>query len=170
MIRCYYTKETIDRVAKARRYRAIGCGSLFCGLPVLLMILKLIEEINNNPGVLFHDRVLFLLGIIVAWVGGCYFFHWQLCKIERTTLKHAGDEITLDDNEIRLVKSDGTRITFPRDGLKIFQASPYVAGSMSFRIRNPTISHWDEIILTSHMENAKELVETIQPGSWDEGE
>ena len=111
--------------------------------------------------------VLFVPAFGVVWVGAWYFFHWLLRTIEKTTLKHAGDEITLDDNEIRLVKADGTQITFPRDGLKI--RSPYYAsGCQIFRTSTSRFVSFHEIVLTSDTENAQELVETIQPGSWDE--
>jgi uncharacterized protein YjeT (DUF2065 family) len=168
MIHCYYTKETLDRVAKSGRYRAIGCGVVLVGVPVFLMIRSLIDEINQN-GFVLSDNVLFLSGIIIVWIGGWSFFHRLHCNIEKTTLEHAEDEITLDDNEIRLVKVDGTQITLPREGLKVIPISYYVAGNMSFKIWNPKISQ-DEIVLTSDMENVKELVETIQPGTWYEGE
>jgi len=122
MIRCHYTKETIDTVSKAGRYRAIGCGGLWCGLPALPLIAMTIQD----PAIwLLPRNVLFVLAFGVVWIGAAYFFHWLLCNIEKTTLKHAGDEITLDDDEIRLVKADGTQITFPREGLKI--RSPYYA-------------------------------------------
>jgi len=164
MIQCYYTKETLGIVAKSGRYRAIGCGSVWWGLPVLLFTIELIR----NPGFLFRNA-LFLLIWCIGWFGISYLFHWLLCNIEKTTLQHAGDEITLDDNEIRLVKSDGTQITLPRQGLTI--RSPYYAcGNQIFKIRNSRFTSSPEIVLTSDMENAKELVETIQPGSWDEGE
>ena len=165
MIRCYYTKETIDTVSKARRYRAIGCGGFWYGLPALALIVQTIQA----PAIWLQPRdVLFLLAFGVAWVGAGYFFHWLLCNIEKTTLEHAGDEITLDDAEIRLVKADGVQITFPREGLKI--RSPYYAcGRQIFRISTAQFASIHEIVLTSDMENAKELVETIQPGSWDEG-
>ena len=166
MIRCYYTKETLDRVAKSGRYRAIGGGGVWYGLPALVLIVKTIQDpaIWIQP----HD-VLFLLAFGVGWVGAGYFFHWLLCNIEKTTLKHAGDEITLDDDEFRLVKADGTQITLPRKGLRI--RSPYYAnGRQIFRISTSQFASFHEIVLTSDMENARELVETIQPGSWDEGE
>lgn len=167
MIRCYYTEETLNRVTKARRYRAMGCGGFLYGWVVLVLIGITIQ----NPAIWFrfHD-VVFLLGCVGGYCGMVFFFHRLLCNIEKTTLVHAGDEITLDDNEIRLVKVYGTQMTLPREGLKVIKASPYVAGNMSFNIRNPEWSKWDEIVLTIDMENAKELVETIQPGTWEEGE
>jgi len=164
MIHCYYTQETLNRVAKSGRYRAIGCGGCVCGFVTLLLIVATVQ----NPAIWWQvPDVLLLSGCIVGLVGMTYLFHWMLLNIERTTLKHAGDEITLDDNEIRLVCVTGTEIILPRKGLKIY--SPYyVAGSMIFTITNPKESD-DKIVLTSHMENARELIETIKPGSWYEG-
>jgi len=166
MIRCYYSKETIDRVAEAGRYRAIGCGGLWCGWYALVLI----GISMQNPVLWFRWRAtLVILALSVLWIGGGYFFHWLLRNIEKTTLKHAGDKITLDDDEIRLDKSDGTQITLPRKELKI--RSPYYAcGRQIFRIISSQFTPSPEIVLTSDMENARELVETIQPGSWDEGE
>jgi len=166
MIRCYYTKETIDAVSKSGRYRAIGCGGFIYGFAALALIGITIQD----PLCWFRLRdVLFLLCWTFLFCGGVYFFHWLICNIEKTTLKHAGDEITLDKAEIRLVKADGTQVALPRKGLKI--RSPYYAvGRQIFRISNLRLDSSPEIVLTSDMENAKELVETIQPGSWDEGE
>jgi hypothetical protein len=165
MIKCYYTKETLDRVAKSGRYRAIGCGGFLYGWFILALIVITVQD----PALWLRVRdALFVSGCAVFWFGILYFFHRLLLNIERTTLKHAGDEITLDDDEIRLVSADGTKITLPRYGLKIYY--PYYAtGSMIFTITNPGISK-DKIVLTSNMENARELIETIKPGSWDEGD
>jgi len=41
---------------------------------------------------------------------------------------------------------------------------------MIFKIKNSQLASSSEIVLTSVMENTRELVETIQPGSWDTGE
>ena len=159
MIRCYYSKETIDRTAKAWLYRLLFWGSWWCGIPVLLMI----RDFLYNPDC---DAVLLLIGGYL-WVGMWCFFHCLLLNSEKTTLEHAGDVITLDDNEIRLVEADGAQITLPRNGLRV-QGGYYAAGNVTYRIWNPKHSQ-DKIVLTSTMENAKELVETIRPGAWDTG-
>ena len=83
-------------------------------------------------------------------------------------MEHASDVITLDDDEIRLVKEGETQITLPRKGLKI-RSFYYASGSQVFKISSLRFATSQEIVLTSDMENARELVETIQPGSWDEG-
>jgi len=48
------------------------------------------------------------------------------------------------------------------------QGGYYAAGSVIYTIWNPKISE-DKIVLTTNMENAKELVEAIRPGAWDTG-
>lgn len=163
MIRCHYTPETIEKAAKEGRNRAIGCGGLLWGLPAW----ALFEMTRHEPSLWFRfPDALFLWIWAGGWYGLSYFFHWAFLNIEKTTLRHAGDEITLDDNEIRLVKADGTQVTLPRDGLTCHSPFPYAAGNQIFKIRNLQIISSPEIELTSDMENAKELVETIQPGAW----
>jgi|GEM_PF-1996913 len=166
MIRCHYTQETLDTVAKAGRRRAIGCGGFWYGVMLFGLIAAAIQE----PGVWFRAP-LFLLGFTVFWCGMGYFFHRLLCNIEKTTLQHAGDEITLDDNEIQLVAADGTQITLPREGLRV-QGGYYAAGSVIYTIWNPKFSKdkKDKIVLTTYIENAEELVKTIRPGAWDTGD
>ena len=110
-----------------------------------------------------------VLGLLVAYgfVGGFLFWwHRSILRVEKMTLLHADDEITLDDDKIRLVKADGTQTTLPRKDLKI-QRPYYADGRQIFTIGNPQLDYLSQIILTSDMENAKELVETIQPGTWD---
>jgi len=165
MIRCHYTQKTINTVAKAGRYRAIGCGGAWVGVMLFALVAMTIKE----PGVWFRAP-LFLYGCTVLWCGMGYFFHRLLSNIEKTTLEHAGDEITLDDSEIRLVAADGTQITLPREGLRV-QGGYYAAGSVVYTIWNPKFSKdkKNKIVLTTYMENAKELIETIRPGAWDTG-
>lgn len=159
MVQCYYSKETIDRVAKAWRHRLIFWGSWWCGIPVLLLI----REFFRNPNC--HAMTLLTGGCL--WVGMWFFFHLLLLNAEKTTLKHAGDIVTLDDDEIRLIRVDGTQIALPRKGLRI-QGGYYAAGNVTYTIGNPEISR-EKIVLTNNMENVKELVETIRPGAWDAG-
>ncbi|MCL2348377.1 MAG: hypothetical protein FWC50_08965 [Planctomycetaceae bacterium] len=162
MIRCYYTRATLDTVAKAGRRRAIGCGGILLGIPILLLMGATIRD----PRFLF-DHLQILLACFF-WFGILFFFHYKIRNIEKTTLQHAGDEIILDDDEIRLVKMDGTQFALPRNGLRV-QGGYYAAGNVVYSIWNPNISK-DKIVLTTNMENAKELVETIRPGAWDAGE
>ena len=158
MIRCYYTQETLDTVAKAGRQRAIGCGCIVYGWAALILI-----------GITIYDPAIWvrLPDALVLWCctgfycGLFYLMHWSLCYNERTTLEHAGDKITLDDDKILLVRVDGTQITLPRKGLKIHSRDYHV-----YRIRSSQYDFSPEIVLTPAMENAKELIETIQPGGW----
>jgi hypothetical protein len=164
MIRCHYTRKTIDMVAKAGRYRAIGCGGFLYGWLAMALVGITIQE----PAIWFQpSKVAFTVACVVGFIAMTYFFHRLHLNIEKTTLEHAGDEITLDDDEIRLVTADGTQITLPREGLRV-QGGYYAAGNVTYRIWNPKFSK-DKIILTSDMENAEELVETIRPGAWDNG-
>ena len=166
MIRCYYTQETLDRVAKAGRYRAIGCGGLIC----VFLVLALVGTTVQNPQFWFRFTNVMKSLFAVGFLGILsYFFHRLIFNIEETTLEHGGDEITLNDDEVRLVKEDGTQITLPRKGLKI-RGSYFAAGIVVYTIRNRQFAQNHEIVLTSHAENAKKLLETIQPGAWDEGE
>ena len=102
-----------------------------------------------------------LLGVYGIGCGLLYLIHWSLLKIEKTTLQLAGDEITLNDYEIRLVRTDGTQTFIPRKGLRVRTAS-----GMIYEIWNMNVPN-DKIVLTSYMENAKELIDTIEPGMWD---
>ena len=165
MIRCYYTRETINIVAKAGRRRAIGCGGVWFGWMLFALVAITIKE----PGVWFRGP-LFLYGCTGLWCGMGYFFHRLLSNIEKTTLERAGDEITLDDSEIRSAAADGTQIALPREGLRV-QGGYYAAGSVVYTIWNPKFSKdkKNKIVLTTYMENAKELIETIRPGAWDTG-
>ena len=163
MIRCYYAAETIDTVAKAGRRRVIGCGCLLYTWPALVLVGITIRD----PTLWFRfPSALLLWGGTSFYCGIIYLFHWLILNVEKTTLQHAGDEITLDDNEIRLVRADGTHILFPREGLKC-SYSYHATGNRIFKIWNSQMSSSPKIILTSHIENAKELVETIQPGIWE---
>ena len=159
MIQCYYSKETIAMVAKSGQRRAIGCGGFWFGL----LLLPIVGMAIQNPANI-DERILL---ISIVWCGMGYFFHRLLCNIEKTTLEHARDEITLDDNVIRLVTEDGTQITLPREGLRV-QGGYYAAGSVTYNIWNPNVSK-DKIVLTASMENARELVDAIRPGAWDTG-
>ena len=166
MIQCYYTRKTLDTVAKAGRRRAVGCGGVLFGFLALVLIGITLQD----PVIWFQplEFVLVMAGFAFL-IGITYLFHWLLRNVEKTTLDHAGDEITLDDDEIRLLRADGTQITLPRKGLKI-RVPYYASGSMIFKIKNSQLASSSEIVLTSVMENTRELVETIQPGSWDTGE
>ena len=161
MIRCYYTKETLDTVARAGRCRAIRWGGVWYGG----MLIVAVGGVILNP----ENLNACLLIFCSVWCGAGYLYHWILCKVEKTTLQHAGDEITLDDNEIRLVTAGGTQITFPRKGLWVQRGYFNAAGNVIYTISNPKISE-DKIVLTPHMANARELLETIRPGIWDNGD
>ncbi|MCL2624153.1 MAG: hypothetical protein FWD31_10860 [Planctomycetaceae bacterium] len=164
MIRCYYIRETLDTVAKAGRRRAIGCGGVWYGWMLFALIAITIKE----PGVWLRAP-MFLYGCCaVLWCAMGYFCHRLLGNVEKTTLQHAGDEITLDDNEIRLVAVDEKQIALPREGLRV-QGGYIAAGSVIYTIWNPKFSE-DKIVLTTNMENARELVETIRSGAWDTGD
>ena len=85
--------------------------------------------------------------------------------VEKTALKLAGDEITLDDDEILLLKADGAQIVLPREGLIIDK--PYSVGDcLIFRIRNSQFTPSSEIVLTSYMKNARALIDMIDPALW----
>ena len=155
MIRCYYSKETIERVAKAGRNRLIFDGGFWGGLMVLGFVLW--NRLEPAPGLLFP--CIFFCGVL-------YYIHRHLLHVEKTILQHAGDEITLDNDKIQLTQTDGTQLILPQKELKI-EKPVYVFGKMIFRITNSQFVPGAEITLTSDMENAKELVETIQPGLWD---
>ena len=160
MIQCYYTKETLDKVTKAGRRRLVF-ESFFWGS---LMVLNFVLAIRMDPdGV--SVGVPSLLGLYALFAGILYYIHRLMLRVERMTLQLADDEITLDEKEIRLIKTDGTQITFPRYRLSIQRN--FYANGMIFRIWSPQIASSPEIVLTSNMENAKELVEAIEPGLWD---
>ena len=160
MIRCYYREEILKYVAKWGRLRVVfnGCFLIFLGwLPLIGM------------SVMCPDPLIYIASVvgIVSFSGFFYLHHWLNLNVERRALRSAGDTITLDDEEIRLVKEDGSQITLPRKDLKI--NSPYYAGgSRMFKIWNPLSDSNHEIVLTSVMENAKQLVNTIEPGLWEQ--
>ena len=157
MIRCYYSQKTIYFAAMARRHRVIGCCAFLLGILVLL---------GRGPGFLF-DTPQALFGSFLL-LGMLFFSYRWLLNIEKITPRHAGDVITLDDDEIRLATAGGTQITFPREGLNVEKTCSTI-GYAIYIIRHSQFTAEPKIVLTADMENAKELVETIRPGAWDTG-
>jgi hypothetical protein len=156
MIRCYYTKEALDTVAKTRQRRIFFAKILSYVFAAAGLFVTFALEFR------FPD-VPVTLGFLACFGGMLYFAHWHALKFEDLIMQHADDEITLNDDEIRMSKADGTQISLARHGLIVESSGTTVP---VFKIRNPGIISNSEIVLVSIMENTKELVETIQPGIW----
>jgi len=159
MIRCYYGREIHKDVIKAARVQLIFCAC-FVIIPCLLLLIGM--------SVTFSDIVVTIFcieGFVAFSVFLCLFYR-LIRKIERMALQCIGDTIVLDDNEIRLIKENGTQITLPRKNLKI-KSSYNLGHNRMFKIWNPLSDSNREIVLTSNMENAAQLVNTIEPGLWE---
>jgi hypothetical protein len=163
MIKCYFTKETLDRINKSPRRDGFGCACCWYGVLASFLIMGFAIAPKNVPS---FGTIVFFAIIYGVLVFVPYFFYRGLLHIKEITFQHAGDEITLDDNEIRLVNADETQIVFPRDGLQI-QRTYKMNHTMIFEIKNDRIDSDIEIVLTTDMENAKELAEAIQPGLFE---
>jgi hypothetical protein len=161
MIKCYYAEATLDKIGKSGCRQAIGCACVWYGLLALFLIVMFVNALPI--WCLPFDAIVFWVVFVVLWMFPPYFVYLAHIRIREVTLQHAGDEITLDDNEIRLVKANGTQIVFPRAGLQI-QRSNRWNNTMVFEIRNYRIDWEHAIVLTTDMKNASELIETIQPG------
>lgn len=163
MIRCYYKREELEIIARAARNRVVYIG----GFMLLWCLVIIIGGTWQDPTVWFRPKSVgsFLLFMSCFW-GMLYFMHYLLTKIDRTTLAHDGDIIVLDDENIRLSQGDGTEIVLPRGGLRV-SCSWHATGRTIFKIRNYSFIDSPTIVLTTDMENAVELVNTIQPNVWN---
>ena len=160
MIRCYYPNETLGSVAKAWQRRLIFDGGFWVGIMVLGLVLSARLEPNKDSMPVLLFAYCFFGGVLL-WI------HWSVLHVEKTTLQHKGDVITLDNYGIRLCKEDGTQIMLPRDGLEI--ESIFRASSRHIiKISNSQFASISEIVLTTYMENVQELIESIKPGVWAE--
>ncbi len=166
MIRCHYTPETLETVAKAGKCQKVSVVEILAGLSLLVLI----ERAINDPSWLSIPVALVIPGLLVVsipilgFVVVCQMRYFN-ANITRTVLENADDEIIMDDEYIQQIKEDGTKIMLPRQGLKA--AIRYGAPEHKmFDIWNPDVDPNLKITLTSHMDNAKELVNAIKPRTW----
>ncbi len=164
MIRCHYTPETLEKVAKEGKQSVLKHGAIWHGLILLILIVGITiydVRVFNMP------YIKFIIVLLVLAIGFSFVTRRCDANITRTALENTEAIITLDEEYVQHNKTDGTNIMLPRQGLKAICRYGTPEHKM-FDIWNPEFDPNLKITLTSGMENAKELVNAITPGAWSD--